>query len=96
MTPMALTQQPLCLPRLTLGPRQYNQLTPLLRDALGQAGLGEGHSHPLSPKKIPGADPGMREGLVEMSKDWGREGSGEHMTFLFSEGKRKMYFVQPY
>lgn len=53
-TPMALTQQSLCLPRPALGPRS------LLREALDQVGLGEGHSYPVSPRKISGADPGLR------------------------------------
>lgn len=54
MTPMALPQQPLCLPRPALGPR------PLPRETLGQAGLGEGHGYPMSPRKISGADLGMK------------------------------------
>lgn len=54
MTPVVLTQQPLCLPRPALGPR------PLPRETLGQVGLGEGHSYPVSSRKISGADPGMR------------------------------------
>lgn len=54
VTPVALTQQPLCLQRPVLGPRS------LLRETLGQAGLGEGRSYPVSPRKISGADLGMR------------------------------------
>ena len=54
VTPVALTQQPLCLPRPALGPRS------LFREALGQVGLREGHSYPVSPRKISGADLGLR------------------------------------
>lgn len=69
MTPVALTRQPLCLPRPALGPR------PLPRDP-GPGRARRGTQLPREPQEDLWSRSGDEgEGLVEMSKDWGREGS---------------------
>lgn len=77
MTPVALIQQPLCPLSPALAPGSlsaYSWTSSLLSEAFSQAGLGEGHSYPVSPKKVPGADQGMGVGLVAVSKDGGGGG----------------------
>lgn len=86
MTPTALTQQPLCLPpkacpRSQAAQSAYSWTSSLLREALGQTGLEEEHSHPES-QEDPWSRFGVGGGLCLNEQRFG-EGGLQRNTWPF-------------